>query len=156
MLDVKEISKKLNISKKTVYKYLKKYDDMLDPFISIGNNKQKILSEKGYILLLQLTEQQEPKQKKKNINSDINNNQEKYIQMLESNIRDLKKDKEDLKNDKDNLIKLLDQQQQLHLSLQNNIKLLEVNEDSQKQNDKVDEVLKEKNIFSTMKKFLWK
>ena len=54
----------------------------------------------------------------------------------------------DLKDDKESLIRLLDQQQQLHLSLQNNLKLLEVNADSNKDSTQVDEVMKEKQAKS--------
>jgi transposase len=134
MLDVKEISKKMGVSKKTVYKYLKIYDDMLEPFISIGNRNQKLLNEKGYKLFLKLTDQQE--EKEKNDGHDT-----KYIELLESQVKDLKDDKE-------SLIRLLDQQQQLHLSLQNNIKLLEVNADRHKDSTQVDEVMKEKQAKS--------
>jgi len=134
MLDVKEISKKMGVSKKTVYKYLKIYDDMLEPYTSIGKNNQKLLDEKGYKLFLKLTDQQE--EKKKNDGHDT-----KYIELLESQVKDLKDDKE-------SLIRLLDQQQQLHLSLQNNLKLLEVNADSNKDSTQVDEVMKEKQAKS--------
>ena len=134
MLDVKEISKKMGVSKKTVYKYLKIYDDMLEPYTSIGKNNQKLLDEKGYKLFLKLTDQQE--EKEKNDGHDT-----KYIELLESQVKDLKDDKE-------SLIRLLDQQQQLHLSLQNNLKLLEVNADSNKDSTQVDEVMKEKQAKS--------
>jgi len=130
MLDVKEISKKMGVSKKTVYKYLKIYDDMLEPFISIGNRNQKLLNEKGYKLFIKLTDHQEEKEK------NIDGHDTKYIELLENQVKDLKDDKE-------NLIRLLDQQQQLHLSLQNNIKLLEVNADRHKHSTQVDEVMKE-------------
>jgi transposase len=134
MLDVKEISKKMGVSKKTVYKYLKIYEDMLEPYTSIGKNNQKLLDEKGYKLFLKLTDQQE--EKEKNDGHDT-----KYIELLESQVKDLKDDKE-------SLIRLLDQQQQLHLSLQNNLKLLEVNADSNKDSTQVDEVMKEKQAKS--------
>jgi transposase len=135
MLDVKEISKKMGVSKKTVYKYLKIYDDMLEPYTSIGKNNQKLLNEKGYKIFIKLTDQQEEKEK------NVNGHDTKYIELLESQVKDLKDDKE-------SLIRLLDQQQQLHLSLQNNLKLLEVNADSNKDSTQVDEVMKEKQAKS--------
>ena len=127
-LDVKEISQRLEVSKKTIYKYLKKYDEVLKPFLSTGDKNQKVLNEKGYNLLLKFIDKPE----------ENKSNDKRYIELLERQIEDLKKDKEDLKADKDQLNKLLDQQQQLHLKLQNNIKLLEVNADSHKENNQSD------------------
>jgi AcrR family transcriptional regulator len=137
MFDVKEISKRLGVSKKTVYKYFKKYDDVLKEYLSIGNKYQKVLNNKGYNLLVRLIEQ--PTEEKNKSGQDHDNKDNRYIELLESQIKDLKADKEKLYSANEKLHQELDQQQQLHLQLQNNIKLLEVNVDTHKQEEQVDD-----------------
>ena len=137
MLDVKEISQRLGVSKKTVYKYLKKYDDVLKEYLSTGSKNQKVLSKQGYDLLVKLIEQ--PTEKEQPTDHGHDKNDERYIKLLESQIKDLKDDKEKLYSANERLHKELDQQQQLHLQLQNNIKLLEVNADTHKQKEQDNE-----------------
>ncbi|MEA1974052.1 MAG: helix-turn-helix domain-containing protein [Bacillota bacterium] len=136
MIDVKEMSKRLDVSRKTVYKYLKKYNKEINHHISKGKNNQKILSEKGFKLLLELIDKKEQIPKE----STDNDHDNKYIELLERQLKDKENQIADLKVDKNHLIKLLDQQQQLHLQLQNNIKLLEVNADKHNQKKQVDEI----------------
>ena len=152
MYDVKEIAKRLDVTKKTVYKYLKKHDEVLKPYCSKGNKNQKVLSQKGYDLLLELINNE-------NDNIKSHDYKGKYIELLEQKINDLQQDKEYLKKQNDKLVsdlsKFADQQQQLQLDLQKKIKLLDVDDNSHKENNQSD-VSQEENQQSEPKGLLEK
>lgn len=161
MYDVKQVANILEVSKKTVYKYLKDHEKELQEYIS-SKKRKKIINNQGLEVLAKLSDRQDKLndyiQKQQNdkgvttTKDKLKENQSKdndYIELLKETIENLEKDKQDLKQDKQDLKKqineltrLLDQQQQLTLI------------GSPKENNKKDrEETKNKNIFSTFINF---
>jgi transposase len=127
MYDVKQIANILDVSKKTVYKYLKDHEKELKEYIS-SKKRKKVIDHKGLKVLARLSDRQDKlnsyiqkQQGSKGVTTDkekLKENQGQdndYIELLKDTIKDLKQDKQDLKDQVNQLQKLLDQQQQLTL-----------------------------------------
>ena len=98
MYSVIELAKMYDVTRATIYKYLK--DESLQEFIMVEGQGQKLRAE-GLNVLNVLLAQNSPKKADKNIESvnvykEIIDEKNKHIQALEDTIKELKHDKERL------------------------------------------------------------